>query len=486
MQGMMRMLINNLWRYAGGISCVVVFMAIAVYVIKNIDSGYIFNGDFALYIAQARSICEGTMDKMAIDMEKMISLSTYQRYSPVLYPWGYPLLLSPVYAMFGIDYTAFKVLSVLLVFGFLFFLYRNFRLCGNRKCAILLMLLVGISPYFLVFCNTVITELPFLCFIYASLYFINHTYQKNSIASFWELLFLGGLLFFTAQIRTEGYLLFPALFAMQCKKGICRKRNILPYLSAIICWMFFSLFFISGYTSHFEHFKDLEWTKIEENIMLYFRLPGVLLYCDFLSFNVAFFLICLLGAYRNFRDYIAECIFGLSCLLLIIIWPYAEVRYWLPIYPLMLFFFLKGVEEMIKAFPSVYVKRMVIFAIIIEMSFSIYGYFKGVTFYPTNYTSFNPNVESMESKEMFEYLQNNTDPDDVVACGESRAVYLYTDRLSCNISGDIREVDKVDWYVLFRNREGYLQYDATLIRQHRKHFKKCFSNKDFVIYKVVK
>lgn len=57
--------------------------------VQLIVSGHIFNGDFALYIRQAQSIQYGDMQQVFSDMQEMIAHSTYQRYSPILYPWGY-------------------------------------------------------------------------------------------------------------------------------------------------------------------------------------------------------------------------------------------------------------------------------------------------------------------------------------------------------------------------------------------------------------
>ena len=56
--------------------------------VQLIVSGHIFNGDFALYIRQAQSIQYGDMQQVFSDMQEMITHSTYQRYSPILYPWG--------------------------------------------------------------------------------------------------------------------------------------------------------------------------------------------------------------------------------------------------------------------------------------------------------------------------------------------------------------------------------------------------------------
>mgnify|MGYP001026190851 CR=1 FL=1 len=93
--------------------------------VQLIVSGHIFNGDFALYIRQAQSIQYGDMQQVFSDMQEMIAHSTYQRYSPILYPWGYPLLLFPCVALFGINYFAFKIVGVICLVGAFIFLYYH-------------------------------------------------------------------------------------------------------------------------------------------------------------------------------------------------------------------------------------------------------------------------------------------------------------------------------------------------------------------------
>jgi hypothetical protein len=61
-----------------------------------------WGGDFSLYIAEARAIAEnGTIVE-----PDYVHLG---RLSPVTYPPGLPLLLAPVYAMFGLDFQMLKL-----------------------------------------------------------------------------------------------------------------------------------------------------------------------------------------------------------------------------------------------------------------------------------------------------------------------------------------------------------------------------------------
>lgn len=109
--------------------------------VQLIVSGHIFNGDFALYIRQAQSIQYGDMQQVFSDMQEMIAHSTYQRYSPILYPWGYPLLLFPCVALFGINYFAFKIVGVICLVGAFIFLYYHPILSKERfRMSVLLVL----------------------------------------------------------------------------------------------------------------------------------------------------------------------------------------------------------------------------------------------------------------------------------------------------------------------------------------------------------
>ena len=55
--------------------------------------------DFASYVMQAKSILNGSMVESVRRNGFTVSQSSYPP-GPVAYPWGFPLLLTPVYAVF--------------------------------------------------------------------------------------------------------------------------------------------------------------------------------------------------------------------------------------------------------------------------------------------------------------------------------------------------------------------------------------------------
>ena len=81
--------------------------------------------DFAAYIMQARSIVNGNMVEYVrlstFTISETISSSIF--YGSITYPWGFPLLLSPIYALFGPKMIALKLVCV---FCYLFFQHLSY------------------------------------------------------------------------------------------------------------------------------------------------------------------------------------------------------------------------------------------------------------------------------------------------------------------------------------------------------------------------
>ena len=133
---------------------------------RFITAGCVFNGDFPLYLRQALCVWQGDAEKVLHDMQQMIDMSTYQRYSPVLYPWGSPLLLSVPLKCFGMDYQAFKITETVFFIGALAVFYLLFRQREkNGLLPLAAVILLGFNTFYLYFCNYVSCELFFLFFI---------------------------------------------------------------------------------------------------------------------------------------------------------------------------------------------------------------------------------------------------------------------------------------------------------------------------------
>lgn len=479
---------------------VIILLGITFCLIKIIFSGHIMNGDFALYICQAQSIVNCDPQKVLGDMQTMIELSTYQRYSPVLYPWGYPLLLSPLVYFFGINYTVFKIFGSVCLLIAMTLLYLYFYKKGNHKEAFITVFLTGLNLLYLHFGNLVISELPYLAFVILTLYCINifskQNFEKISILYY---LITGFLLFMCFQIRTEGIFLAASLFISQVHIVVKNKRKshqailkyllygTIPYLFAVLLFCSFSAFFPAGFLEHTTHLEVINSGNILKNLTNYFTIPGDVLSIYSPYFYILFWILTMIGIYQSFRCYIAEITYVFLTIAMLIFWPYSEIRYWLSIIPFIVFFFIRGIFFLADTTHKNWIKSLsylIIFILMIPVGVeTTIQLNKDIT----PYSDINPNVEGETSTEMFRFINTYTSAEDVIACAESRVMYLYTGRLSCNLSDELSEtIKKANWYVLFKHRGNYLQYDPAAMDAYKRYFKKTYSNSDFIIYKIEK
>ena len=80
------------------------------------STGHNWGGDFSAYIMQAISLTDGTVQEF-IEQNSFTIYESSITLGPVTYPWGFSLLLSPLFLSFGLDIIVFKSLSckILLV-----------------------------------------------------------------------------------------------------------------------------------------------------------------------------------------------------------------------------------------------------------------------------------------------------------------------------------------------------------------------------------
>jgi hypothetical protein len=89
--------------------------------------------------------------------------------NPDVYPLVFPLMLSPIYALFDLDFVAFKILIVCCFIVFLctvcYFVYKKL---GSFE-AILIVGLLATSNFFIVFSNNVLADVPATMWIWISI-----------------------------------------------------------------------------------------------------------------------------------------------------------------------------------------------------------------------------------------------------------------------------------------------------------------------------
>ena len=139
----------------------VVVGAVAVWQLATIRPGHQWGDDFAMYIMEARNIAS----LHSYTDTGFIYNPARPTYAPRAYPPGYPLVLAPVYRMFGLSFTPMKVEIILMFVGALFLLGLLVLDELPLPYVALLLALIGFAPKFTQFKNNVLSDIPGMFFV---------------------------------------------------------------------------------------------------------------------------------------------------------------------------------------------------------------------------------------------------------------------------------------------------------------------------------
>ena len=234
----------------------IITIASFILCLLRIQEGHNWGGDFALYIHQAKSLVEGNL-QLLFDQNKYSM--DQSMVGPYFYPFGFPLIISPFYYLFGINLQLMKIVCAfffVLAIPFVYFLSK--RINSNEN-GILITIHIAFNWLFINYSDNVISDLPYFFFSTLSVYLI--TKSNNLRNSF----LLGFSMFYAYFIRDIGITLIPTLFVYQYfdqKSKLFRASQLLPYIT------FFLLLFISkillpfnGGANHFEFFYNFSILK---------------------------------------------------------------------------------------------------------------------------------------------------------------------------------------------------------------------------------
>lgn len=410
----------------------------------SILEGHFWGDDFALYIRQAKSIVEGATTDCFIKNSFIVANSSYP-VGPNLYPWGFPLLLSPVYYAFGLDIFAMKLYMLLF---FLLSLFATFLVFREKLSMITLLLLVAIfafNPVFITFHNNVLSDMPFHFFALISIYLISRfaiegRFFINRSVSF---IMLGFFIFYSYFIRSNGVALLGSLLAIQAFAVFSARRNLKAYLKVnwtgllpfavfvALLWVFAALL-PEGSLSHTSHF----WVTPElllNNLKYYFFIfadffgkyqPGILS-----KVTVFFALTGMIKAWRRDGLFI---IYSALTLLIFIIWPYKQgIRFIFSILPFYIYFCFVGLRAVFGAVSKKLLKAdygetisqgagLGLAALFLVQSFTNAYLFTGVRNFVID-GPFRP-----ASQEMLSFVRDHTDEKEVMVFFKPRALSLLT------------------------------------------------------------
>ena len=137
--------------------------------VVQVNSGHHWGDDFAGYIAQGIALAKGTSAQYIAENAFMWEKTDWV-FGPKAYPWGFPLLLAPIYKIFGFNLVAFKSVGIICyaLFVGIFYIF-----CANRLpkiYAVFGTLFFALNPFMIYFsANEIMSDIPFLLFGFVAL-----------------------------------------------------------------------------------------------------------------------------------------------------------------------------------------------------------------------------------------------------------------------------------------------------------------------------
>src|SRR5215813_1589407 len=179
---------------------------------SGLTNGHDWGDDFSGYVMQAKSITEGR-PRDFIEANRFTIEQSSVPIGPLAYPWGFPALLAPFYAVFGLNMIALKSVGIICFLLFLLLLWSGFRKYHSDFWRLVLLCLFAINPMLLRFTDNILSDIPFLLVSTFSVLLIGRLVieRRRLISPACDQLLLGAAIAAAFFIRANGILLLITL-----------------------------------------------------------------------------------------------------------------------------------------------------------------------------------------------------------------------------------------------------------------------------------
>lgn len=324
---------------------------IFIFIIAQINS---FNttlsddGDNALYIILAKSISEGTGYREINDP----TMPQHTKFPPL-----FPIILSPLILLFGINISVLKTFIILLSIITLIVIYLFFKEVTTKQIAMAITAMTAFSFQYFHWSHRIMTEVPIILFIFLTLYFLK---KENG----WMVaLFTLGAIF----IKSVGVILLPAIFLYLLFRKEYKQAIIFLLITAVPfgIWTFKSeqnRTYTSQTYIEVLKYKDpdnpelgtVTLTDLVErgtrNAFGYIRSFSQFIYhynegirYNLVWIDIIFMLPILIGVISLLlrKDNLLPFVF-IFFMALLLFWPWETIRFVVPILPIIYLFFIEG------------------------------------------------------------------------------------------------------------------------------------------------
>ena len=492
---------------------VIFFVLINFFAQIVISSGHNWGGDFSQYIAQARAVSNGEIHAW-LDKQSFIAENSIPGLCPLIYPWGTALIILPLYKIFGINFYAFKCLMALFLAGSWVIFYLFLRLKFGKAVSATLTAILMLNVYYIWFIDNVLSEMPFLFFSFATIFFIYKRKLSDKKLVEYSIL-IGVLLFFSIQLRSLGIALLIALIfddiisiVMNFRRKILTREKIistftvyaLPYIIFFILRVILlsNLPYISvqkntGYLVFFSLRPDdilnqiISYTKLFGNFFMplidfkfifnWFGLINENLICTILS--TLFLFTVLVGMIKKFSVDRYIIFYFVITLATLCTFNTAGglMRYIFGIIPFALYFSFYGINFIAKKFNVFKLRDAVFFSVIVTtllFNIKFITGFRHIDIYQ---------AYSKEALATYEFINENISDEKIIFFFKPRVLYLNTNVYAYFGGGGEENLNLAD-YVLF-NEDDSLD-DLKKIVANSPKYELTYCNEKFVLYKILK
>lgn len=210
------------------------FASIFAFYLLTIRDGHGWGDDFSMYLKHAQNLVEG---KPYAEPQFIVN-PHYSTYAPRQYPAGYSIAITPLYALYKLNLTPYKVFNIILLCLSLGLVY-SWLTARNRLPwlpALVVVVVIGFNAFYWEYKDSILSD--FLFWLTLMLFFgAVDRFFKPEIKPL-HAIGLGLLMFYVLHVRTLGVVLLPALLIW----------SILEYKKVLLkplLWVFGS--FLAGY-----------------------------------------------------------------------------------------------------------------------------------------------------------------------------------------------------------------------------------------------
>lgn len=477
-------------------SVVVIITVSLILGAATLTRGHQWGDDFAWYILQAKSILNGTIDQF-IETSAFINNESTTYVGPLTYPWGYPLILTPAYALKGINPLALKLPALLLYAGFLVCLYLLLRARLTEMESLLIVSLFAFNPLLLQFLDQILSDIPYLFFSTLSLWLLTKPGKRSTQQN----ILIGVSIFLVTFLRATGILLLGCFLMVEFFRLLSHRRDwgiikqivvdsVVVCISFLLLWIANSILFPGGGDSYLAQYAGLGFETVRNSVVAYFNVYR-LFFGEAAGWRYLYYVLTvffLIGAWTRWKEELFFLLFFGLWMIVHITYPYWQgPRYIFPLLPIFIYFTFQGMKFVIQKLPEKYTQigRQTLYgfwaliALVFLFNSSINAYINLQHDRAIN-GPFDP-----YSKEVYKYIREDTPANSVIIFFKPRVMVLMTDHPTI-MSTECDRMLKGDYLVLSRKVGKNQQIPPEEIEACHLPLNEVLKNSRFIVYEIQK